>query len=83
MLICMPDPIPLYLEDSHIPLRKWLMAFHVMCSSKKGISANQFKRDLGLGSYQTAWFMAHRVRYAMSQGPLKEKLKGRVEVDET
>lgn len=71
------------MEDSHIPLKKWLMAFHLMCSSKKGISAKQLQRDLGLGSYETAWFMAHRVRYAMSQGHLKEKLQGRVEVDET
>ncbi|MGH7902231.1 MAG: IS1595 family transposase [Thermodesulfobacteriota bacterium] len=71
------------MEDSHIPLKKWLMAFHLMCSSKKGVSARQLQRDLGLGSYETAWFMAHRVRYAMSQEPLMGKLKGAVEVDET
>jgi transposase-like protein len=71
------------IEGSHIPLRKWLMAFHLMCSSKKGISANQLQRDLGLGSYHTAWFMAHRVRFAMSQEPIKGKLKGRIEIDET
>ena len=71
------------MEDSHIPLKKWLMAFHLMCSSKKGVSAKQLQRDLGLSSYETAWFMAHRVRYAMSNAPMQEKLKGGVEVDET
>jgi len=54
-----------------------------MCSSKKGISALQLQRELSLGSYRTAWFMAHRVRHAMDHGPLHDKLKGVVEVDET
>lgn len=70
-------------EDSHIPLRTWLMAIALMCSSKKGISALQLKRNLGLGSYQTAWFLAHRIRYAMTMEPLRSLLKGTVEVDET
>lgn len=70
-------------EDSHIPLRTWLMAIALMCSSKKGISALQLKRNLGLGSYQTAWFMAHRIRYAMTTEPLRSMLNGVVEVDET
>jgi transposase-like protein len=52
-------------ERSHIPLRKWLLATHLMCSSKKGISAMQLHRNLGFGSYRTAWFMAHRIREAM------------------
>ncbi len=52
-------------EDSKVPLNKWLLATHLMCSSKKGISAAQLQRDLGLGSYRTAWFMAHRIREAM------------------
>src|SRR5688500_17153497 len=43
-------------ESSHIPLRKWVMCFHIMCASKKGVSALQIKRMLGL-SYQSAWFM--------------------------
>ena len=42
-------------EDSHIPLHKWVIAFGLMCSSKKGISALQLQRKLGLGSYKTAW----------------------------
>lgn len=69
-------------ERSHIPLRTWLMAFAIMCASKKGVSAKQLQRQLGLGSYQSAWHMAHRVRHAMSQEPLKGMLAGRVEVDE-
>lgn len=52
-------------ERSHIPLHKWLLATHLMCSSKKGISATQLHRNLGFGSYRTAWFMAHRIREAM------------------
>jgi hypothetical protein len=72
-------------EDSKIPLHKWLMAFHLMCSSKKGISALQLQRELELGSYRSAWFMCHRIRWAMTQSPMAEalKLKGTVEVDET
>jgi transposase-like protein len=70
-------------EDSHIPLHKWLLAIYLMCSSKKGISALQLQRNLELGSYRTAWFMAHRIRWAMTQGPMTELLKGIVEVDET
>jgi transposase-like protein len=70
-------------EDSHIPLRKWLMAFTLLCSAKKGISALQLQRELELGSYRTAWHMAHRIRHAMSKEPLAALLRGTVEVDET
>jgi transposase-like protein len=69
-------------EGSHIPLKKWVMAFHLMCSSKKGISALQLKRNLGL-SYKSAWHMAHRVRLAMKEEPLSSMLAGTVEADET
>lgn len=69
-------------EGSHIPIGKWLMAFHLICSSKKGISALQLQRNLGL-TYKSAWHMAHRIRYAMKQEPLSTMLKGQVEVDET
>lgn len=68
---------------SHIPLRTWLMAFAILCASKKGVSALQLQRQLGLGSYQSAWHMCHRIRHAMAKEPLKGMLKGRVEVDET
>lgn len=71
------------MEDTHIPLSKWAMAFHLLCSSKKGMSAKQIQRNLGLGSYKTAWFMCHRIRYAMANGPMKDLLKGTVEADET
>jgi len=74
-------------ERSHIPLHKWLLATHLMCASKKGMSAKQLYRMLGFGSYRTAWFMAHRIREAMapakgSVGPLGGKGKA-VEADET
>ncbi|MGH9343250.1 MAG: IS1595 family transposase [Terriglobia bacterium] len=71
------------MEDSHIPLRKWAIAFHMMCSSKKGYSAKQLQRNLGLMSYKSAWHMAHRIRHAMDNGPLSKLLEGTVEVDET
>jgi transposase-like protein len=70
-------------EDSHIPLRKWLMAFALLCSAKKGISALQLQRELEFGSYRTGWHMAMRIRHAMSKEPLAGLLKGIVEVDET
>jgi transposase-like protein len=71
------------LEDSHLPIRTWLMAFAILCSSKKGMSALQLQRQLGLGSYRTAWHLCHRIRYAMSKEPLAGLLKGIVEVDES
>lgn len=69
-------------EDSHIPLTTWLKAIHLLCASKKGMSAHQLHRMLGV-TYKSAWFMAHRIRYAMTQEPLSSKLTGIVEVDET
>jgi transposase-like protein len=54
-------------ERSHIPLHKWLLATHLMCASKKGMSAHQLYRMLGFGSYRTAWFMAHRIREGMRE----------------
>jgi len=69
-------------EDSHIPLHKWLMAIHLMNASKKGISAHQIHRMLGLG-YRAAWFMCHRIRHAMNSDAPQSKLGGIVEIDET
>lgn len=69
-------------EDSKIPLGKWLIAIHLLCASKKGMSAHQLHRMLGV-TYKTAWFMAHRIRYAMSVDPMKDMLHGVVEIDET
>jgi transposase-like protein len=69
------------MESSRVPLTKWLVAFHLMTSSKKGFSAHQLHRTIGV-TYKTAWFMAHRIRYAMRQSDFTP-LSGVVEVDET
>jgi len=53
-------------ERSKIPLHKWLLATHLLCASKKGMSAHQLHRMLGV-TYKTAWFMAHRIREAMRE----------------
>jgi transposase-like protein len=57
------------MERSHIALHKWLQAFHLMTSSKKGISAHQLHRTLDI-TYEAAWFMTHRIREAMRTGGL-------------
>lgn len=69
------------LEDSHLPLSKWVMALFILCSSKKAVSALQMSRMMGV-TYKTAWFLCHRIRFAMGDSH-KGKLKGVVEVDET
>jgi transposase-like protein len=71
-------------NDSHLPLHKWFMALAIVVDAKKSISANQLKEHLGIGSYRTAWYLAHRIRKAMADehGPF-EQLRGIVEVDET
>jgi len=72
------------MERSKIALHKWLQGFHLMCSSKKGISAHQLHRTLKI-TYEAAWFMAHRIREAMATGGLTP-LGGEgkiVEADET
>jgi transposase-like protein len=70
-------------EDSHVPLTKWFMMLHLMCSSKKSMSAHQFHRMLGV-TYKTAWFMAHRIRHSMTQFVSDvPPLTGIVECDET
>ena len=72
------------MERSKIALHKWLQAFHLMCSSKKGVSAHQLHRTLDL-TYEAAWFMAHRIREAMRAGGLAPLGGGGgiVEADET
>jgi transposase-like protein len=72
------------MERSHIALHKWMQAFHLMASSKKGVSAHQLHRTLNI-TYRSAWFMAHRIREAMRTGgigPLGGEGKI-VEADET
>jgi transposase-like protein len=67
---------------SRVPLRKWFLAMFFLARHKQGISALQLQRDLGLGSYQTAWTMLHKLRSALSRRP-NQLLKGLVEADET
>lgn len=71
-------------ESSHVKLHLWLQAAHLICSSKKGFSAHQLHRTLGV-TYKTAWFMAHRLRLAMADGSLAPLGGGGgiVEIDET
>ena len=71
------------MHDSHLPLRKWFVAIYLMCISKKGVSAKQMQRTLGV-AYRTAWYLCHRIRKAMGNDPLTgPTLVGIVEVDET
>jgi transposase-like protein len=72
-------------ERSKVPLSKWWLAIHLMASSKKGMSAHQLHRMLGV-TYQTAWFMEHRIREAMRSGSFLPPVGGAgktVEIDET
>ena len=72
-------------ERSHIPLHKWLLATHLLASSKKGISAHQIHRMLGI-TYKSAWFMCHRIREAMAVDVTEPPMGGNgavVEADET
>src|SRR3954451_1940994 len=73
-------------ERSHIPLHKWLLATHLLAASKKGMSAHHLWRQLGFGSYRTAWFMVHRIRKGMREAHIPEPMGGEgkfVEADET
>ncbi len=73
------------MERSHVPLRKWVLAFHLMCASKKGMSAHQLHRMIKV-NYRTAWFMEHRIRECMAGGTVLPAMGGPgtvVEIDET
>lgn len=70
-------------HDSRIPLNKWFLATSLVMDAKKGMSAKQLQRHLGLKSYQTAWHMVHRIREAMTATEDRPKLDGVVEIDET
>ena len=68
------------MAQSQLPLRKWLYAIYLLHTARKGVSAIQLSKELGV-TYKSAWFLAHRIREAMqASGPL---LSGEVEVDET
>ncbi len=70
-------------EDSALPLQKWFMAIWLLMAHKKGVSSVQLGKDIGV-TQKTAWFMLHRIRYAMRTKNFSNKpLKGTVEVDET
>jgi transposase-like protein len=69
-------------HDTHLPLIVWFHAVALMLNGKKGISAKQMQRDLGIGGYKTAWYLNHRIREAMREGALPP-LGGIVEIDET
>src|SRR5713226_8285483 len=68
-------------HDSHLSLWKWFVATALLCESKKGMSACQIQRTIGV-SYKTAWYLCHRIRAAMLE-VAPEKLGGTVEIDET
>jgi transposase-like protein len=69
-------------HDTHLPLVTWFLATFLLCEAKKGMSACQIQRSLGIKTYKTAWYLCHRIRAAMVEAN-KPKLTGTVEVDET
>jgi transposase-like protein len=69
-------------HDTHLPLETWLMAVLLIVEARKGMSANQIKRTLSIGSYKTAWYLCHRIRKAMADVE-RPMLDGTVEMDET
>jgi transposase-like protein len=69
-------------EDSALPLQKWFMAIYLITAHKKGISSVQLSKDIEV-TQKTAWFMLHRIRYAVRTARFGKKLSGTVEADET
>jgi len=69
-------------HDTHLPLVTWFLATVLLCEAKKGMSACQIQRSLGIKTYKTAWYLCHRIRAAMLETG-KPKLDGKVEMDET
>jgi len=69
-------------HDTHLPLVTWFLATLLLCEAKKGMSACQIKRSLGIKTYKTAWYLCHRIRSAMAQVE-RVPLGGKVEMDET
>ena len=69
-------------NDTHLPLETWFAATYLLCEAKKGMSACQIQRTLGIGGYKTAWYLCHRIRHAMTQAD-KPLLDGIVEMDAT
>ena len=69
-------------HDTHLPLVTWFLATFLLCEAKKGMSACQIQRSLGIKTYKTAWYLCHRIRAAMVEANRKP-LGGVVEMDET
>jgi transposase-like protein len=69
-------------EDSALPLQKWFMAIYLLMAHKKGISSIQLGKDIGV-TQKTAWFMLHRIRFAVRTKSFENKLTGTIEADET
>jgi transposase-like protein len=69
-------------HDTHLPLVTWFLATVLICEAKKGMSACQIQRSLGIKTYKTAWYLCHRIRAAMTEVN-KPKLSGQIEMDET
>lgn len=69
-------------HDTHLPLIVWFQAIAQVLNAKKGISAKQLQRDLGIGGYKTAWYLHHRIREAMAESAIPT-MGGIVEIDET
>lgn len=69
-------------HDTHLPLVTWFLATVLLCEAKKGMSACQIQRSLGIKTYKTSWYLCHRIRAAMLETD-KPKLDGIVEIDET
>jgi len=70
------------MEKSHIPVRTWFMALHLMTSTKKLFSALEMQRQLGLPNYELAWYMMQKIRKTMGKRDSKYQLQGEIEVDE-
>ncbi len=70
------------MNDTHLPLLTWLSAIALVTQAKKGISGYQLQRNLGLGSYKTAWYLLHRIRESMKPGS-RSPMSGVLEIDET
>jgi len=70
------------MEKSHIPVRTWFMALHLMTSTKKSFSALEMQRQLGLPNYEPAWYMMQKIRKTMGKRDSKYQLQGEIEVDE-
>ena len=70
-------------ENTHLDLRMWLYAINLVNVARKGISAKQLQREMGMGSYESAWRMLHQIRKAMENEEYKETFEAIVEIDET